>query len=41
MLCQFHHSKIAFAQRADDLVEAHLQGPSLGPWAGLGHPDVV
>lgn len=31
---QFHHGKVSLAQRADDFVEADLQGSSLGR-AGL------
>lgn len=32
---QFDHCKVSFPQGADDLIEADLQGPSLGR-AGLG-----
>lgn len=39
---QLHHCKVPLPQGADDLIEAHLQGPSLGrpglsPLAALCH----
>jgi len=41
MLGQFHHCKVSLPQGADDLIEADLQGPSLGRaglrWAVLFH----
>lgn len=32
---QFDHSEVALPQRADDLIEAHLQGPTLSRHGGL------
>ena len=42
MFGQFHHCEVSFPQCADDLIEADLQGPSLGssglsPLAALCH----
>lgn len=37
---QFHHRKVPLPQGADDLIEADLQGPSLGR-AGLSPPAAL